>query len=639
MSARSLRVLDGPVFLPPVQPFRVALIGMPFGVEVNAPSIQLGLLRAIAERAGFPTDTYHLSLDLAQRMTPRLYDAMCLHRGHMTAEWLFAVAAFREDAPSSVESYLEAFPEERDWLESLGKDASYLAELRQEILPRFIEECLQGVRWEQYRVVGFSSTFQQQVASLALARRIKERHPEITIVFGGANLEGDMGVEQVRAFPFIDYSVIGEGDEVFPALLCCLAAGAAPTELPGLAGRAGTGAGVCFSGQAAPVHNLDALPTPNYDEYFARARQLGIFRDGQRLASLPFESSRGCWWGAKHHCTFCGLNAHGMGFRAKSPQRVLEELDELAGKYRISAFQATDNIFDMKFIKDMFSAIQEQKTDYQFFYEVKANLTREQLRTLHRGGVRRIQPGIESLSTHVLKLMRKGCTMLQNVRLLKWCRYYGIIAYWNLLWGFPGETDEDYRQEYAVLKCLSHLQPPTSASRIWLERFAPYFTQRNQFPVHKLCPESSYRHVYPSYVDLEKVAYFFDYAMGETAAEAIHQPTKEWVEEWRRRWFSEHPDTLSYRRLRDLLFIDEHRGTSANRMHTLRGIWAEVYDSCSETMRTVPQIAEHVQAETGGLGPSEWELSAGLEGFCEKGLMLEEDGHYLSLALPVNPNW
>ena len=73
--------------------------------------------------------------------------------------------------------------------------------------------------WGRYSVVGFSSTFQQNVASLALARRIKERFPMVKVVFGGANFEGEMGPEYVRAFPFIDYAVVGEGDMAFPALL------------------------------------------------------------------------------------------------------------------------------------------------------------------------------------------------------------------------------------------------------------------------------------------------------------------------------------------------------------------------------------------------------------------------------------
>jgi ribosomal peptide maturation radical SAM protein 1 len=620
---------------PQASTLRVALVGMPFGTEVNAPSIQLGLLKAIAERAGFSTDTYHLTLDLAQFLTAPFYNELCLHRGHMTGEWLFAVAAF--GASSDDETFFAAFPEEVEWFKRLGKSEADVSALRHEILPRFIEDCLNGVDWGQYRVVGFSSTFQQNVASLALARRIKERHPGTLIVFGGANLDGEMGPEYVRAFPFIDCAVVGEADQIFPELLRCLDSGKPLPDLPGLAMN--TPEGVRFSGQSVPVRNLDALPTPIYDEFFARARRLGLFKEGQRVASLPVESSRGCWWGAKHHCTFCGLNAQGMTFRSKTSQRFFAELDELVRKYGISSFLPTDNIVDMKYLKDFFTTISAARTDYQFFYEVKANLTREQIRGLYLGGVRSIQPGIESLSTHVLKLMRKGCTMLQNVRLLKWCRYYKIIVYWNLIWGFPGETEEDYHRELEVLKCLSHLQPPTSISRIWVERFAPYFSDRANFPIREVRPEASYRYVYPPHVDLEKVAYFFDYVMDQTVPADTHKPTQEWVQEWQRRWSSDEPDTLVYRRLSDTMFIDDHRGPGQGRRHTLRGAWALAYEYCSETPRTVPQILEHVEQAAVGFPMAEWELLAGLEGFCQEQLMVSEDGHYFSLALPLNPNW
>jgi ribosomal peptide maturation radical SAM protein 1 len=622
--------------LPQVRTFRVALIGMPFGVEVNAPSIQLGLLRAVAERTGFPTDTHHLTLDLAQRLTAPVYNELCLHRGHMTGEWLFAIAAFGVIA-SEDEAYFAAFPEELEWFKRLGKDKADVIALRHDILPRFIEDCLGAVDWGEYGVVGFSSTFQQNVASLALARRIKERYPGVTIVFGGANLDGEMGPEYVRAFPFIDCAVVGEGDDVFPRLLRYLARGEPLPDLPGLAVRVPEG--VRFSGQALPVRNLDALPTPVYDEYFARARHLGLFKEGQRLSGLPVESARGCWWGAKQHCTFCGLNALGMAFRAKSPQRFFAELDELALKYGVSSFQATDNIVDMKYIREVFATIASAKMDYHFFYEVKANLTREQLRSLYLGGVRSLQPGIESLSTHVLQLMRKGSTMLKNVRLLKWCRYYNFFVYWNLIWGFPGETEDDYRRELQVLECLSHLQPPSSTSRIWLERFAPYFTDRANFPIRDLRPEASYRYVYPPQVDLEKVAYFFDYSMDETVPDEAHKPTQEWVREWRRRWASDKPDTLIYRRLQDTMFIDDHRWPGPGTVHTLRGVWALAYDYCGETDRTVPQILEHVGHVTVGFPMTDWEMLAGLQGFCQQRLMVSEDGHYLSLALPANPNW
>jgi len=133
-----------------------------------------------------------------------------------------------------------------------------------------------------------------------------------------------------------------------------------------------------------------------------------------------------------------------MGYRVKSPDRVVVELAELARRYRVHHFLALDNILDMKYVKALFARFAESKIDYEFYYEVKANLTHEQIRALYRGGVRSVQPGIESLSSHVLHLMRKGVTMLQNVRTLKWCRYYGLGVAWNLIHGFPGETEDDF---------------------------------------------------------------------------------------------------------------------------------------------------------------------------------------------------
>jgi ribosomal peptide maturation radical SAM protein 1 len=610
---------------------------MPFGCDQAVPSIQLGLLQAIAKKAGFPTDTYPLYLDLAQRLSPEVYAAAGTYRRHLTGEWLFSVAAFGPQAHGPDDVYFRAFPPD-GFQQEVQKDVAYLSSLRHEILPRFIDDCLSLTDWGQYRVVGFSSCFQQNVASLALARRIKERYPAVTILFGGANVEGEMGPEHVRAFPFLDFVVVGEGDEVFPALLRRLAAGQDPGDLPGVASRGPQG--VRFAGQAPPVRDLDALPVPTYDDYFRRAQNLGLLKPGQLPWTLPFESSRGCWWGARRHCTFCGLNGLGMAYRAKSPDRLLAELAELSRRHQACRFTAVDNILDLKYVREVFARLQEARTDYELFYEVKANLTREQIRGLYRAGVRVIQPGIESLSSHVLRLMRKGCTMLQNIRLLKWCAYYGITASWNLIWGFPGETEEDYRQELEVLQRLSHLQPPTNGpTRIGLDRFAPYFFDRARFPVEDVRPQASYGYIYPAHVDLEKLAYFFDYRMGQTTAEEAHRQTRACVDEWQRRWQSGRRDTLVYRRTPHAVLIDDRRGPGQGRLHTCRGPWALAYEFCSETMRTAAQVAEHLGAAPDGFGVSEETIAAALEDFCRKGLMLGEDGQYLSLALPVNPNW
>jgi ribosomal peptide maturation radical SAM protein 1 len=611
---------------------RVALVCMPFA-SAQRPSIQIGLMTAIAQREGFETHAYHFNIDLAAQVSPELYEQLCEHRGHMTGEWLFGLAAFN----SRCDGFFDEFPEETLWARNIGKDESFLLDLRERVLPEFIDKCLAAVEWQRYQVVGFSSTFQQNVGCLALARRIKERYPQIAVVFGGANMESDMGVEYARAFPFIDYVVSGEGDVVFPALLRDLAANRRPAQLHGLIVRAPDA--LRPADQAAPVLNLDALPTPNYDDYFEQAIRAGLLPHYKSMWSLPFESSRGCWWGHKHHCTFCGLNGLGMRYRAKSAERLLSELTELAGKHYINSFEAVDNILDHRYLPTFFSRLEQAKIDYQFFFEVKANLTRAQISALYKGGVRCIQPGIESLSTRTLQLMRKGCTMLQNVRCLKWCSYYNIEVGWNLLWGFPGETQEDYQKEFEILKCISHLEPPKCVTRIWLERFSPYYTDRETFPVRNVRPEASYKHVYPDYVNLDLIAYFFDYDMDDTVSAELHGPTEALVSEWQKCWKSKSRHSLSYRRTVDGLLIDYNWGPERSGTHRLSGALALIYEYCGETMQTAEKVANHLRNSSQAYDVSVEEVRDALDAFCRGRLMLGEDGKYLSLAIPSNPNW
>src|SRR5262245_38561276 len=102
--------------------FRVALVCMPFGFLTTRPSIQMGLLQAIADQEGFATDTHHLFLELAARLTPPVFDTLCNRRLRMTSEWLFSVAAFGSEAPADDAAYFTAFPEEIDLAKQLGKD-------------------------------------------------------------------------------------------------------------------------------------------------------------------------------------------------------------------------------------------------------------------------------------------------------------------------------------------------------------------------------------------------------------------------------------------------------------------------------------------------------------------------------------
>jgi ribosomal peptide maturation radical SAM protein 1 len=610
----------------------VALVTTPF-VSCYRPSLQLGLLKAIADKQGFPTTTFHLNLDFAQTIGVSLYEQLVHHRGRLFGEWLFSLAAFGDDAPDQDGELLRRFATEvTSLLADLGLTVEQLIELRRATIPKYLTDLEHAVDWSKYRVVGFTSTFQQNTAAFALAARIKEMHPSIITLFGGANFEGEMGQELVRAVPAVDYAISGEGDESFPRFLAALANDDDPILVPGVLSKtAPTGAkGITQQ----PFENLNGLPTPVYDEYFTRGIEKGLVSDiSRRLIYLPFESARGCWWGQKHHCTFCGLNGSTMKFRSKSPERVRDELATLSEAYGGFRFEAVDNIVDQQYLNTLFPHLAQVGSDYEFFYEVKSNLTKEKLRVLRTGGLRRIQPGIESLDSRVLKLMRKGVTGIQNVNLLRWSLYYGVDVGWNIIWGFPGEQAIYYEDQLRTMRLIRHLQPPTGAGRIWMERFSPIYNDRASFPRKFVRPEASYGYVYPKTYDLMKIAYFFDYELEQSLPDAAYEETRSEVQHWQEAWKAAAKPSLTFWSSPNFIQIEDQRGDGDVGIYKFHDALAQIYAAASDRPVAAAQLIEKI-----GLQNPADEVEAALREFVRLGLMISEGSAFLSLALPATRN-
>lgn len=588
------------------------LVSMPF-MHIDRPSIQLGLLKAVGQAHGFPVRTLHANLDFAKQIGAGYYRELADHRKRLVGDWLFSIEAFGDAAPDQDVGLLTEFGDQLAYL--TGKSAR-LERARSVDVPAFLDQLLAAFPWDEVRVAGFSCTFQQSVASFALARRLKALYPDIVTVFGGANFDGEMGLELVRTVDCVDFAVIGEGDSAFPGLLSALAAGTDPVQVPGVASRSGS------TPPAPPREQLDDLPSPEYSEYFARAEALGL-----ELGEvwIPFESARGCWWGAKHHCTFCGLNGTNMRFRSKSPQRVLSELAGHARRYRTFRFEAVDNILDMAYLKELFPAIVSSGSDYEFFYEVKANLSRKQLELLAKAGVTRLQPGLESLSSTVLQLMNKGIRAAQNVNLLRWAQYYGIGVAWNILWGFPGETAEDYAAQAAVVPHLVHLQPPNGVSQIWLERFSPLYKG-----MARRTPEGSYRYVYPEPVDLSRVAYFFEYQLDGALPAEVYKGLEEAVAEWSAAWARDELPVLRYFSAPGFLQIYDGRYPGREGTYTFHDTLAEIYLACSDRPTTAKAVRDKLGVEL----PVQ-AIEDAFTQFQERGLMFLDGKLALALALPA----
>jgi ribosomal peptide maturation radical SAM protein 1 len=289
-----------------------------------------------------------------------------------------------------------------------------------------------------------------------------------------------------------------------------------------------------------PCMSLDALPTPDYSEYYEQLAAMLPDCDLVKgeLILLPYESSRGCWWGAKHHCTFCGLNAQTMKHREKSPDRVIHELQYLLQAHPTRKVCVVDNIMPRSYFRTLLPRLAAEVPGIRAFYEQKSNLSLDNVEALKAAGVCDIQPGIEALSTSLLKRMDKGVSGRQNIALMRYARAVGLTLTWNLLYAFPGDHVEDYEQTLALVPLLRHLEPPGGMSHLSIDRFSPYFDAPEKYGIANLRPMPGYEAVLPSGADPRKIGYHFigDYGSAARDHPDIIKRLKAEVDRWMALW-------------------------------------------------------------------------------------------------------
>lgn len=646
---------------------QVLLVNMPFS-HLRWPNLGPSLLKAALRRRGVGCDLVYLNFDFAERIGLEAYtwiaDGFAFVLG---GERLFArhyFADLPDDDHYWQEVLLPADPCLRD------QDRRDLEAIGRHVEP-FLEEALASLDWPAYRIVGFAASFQQTMPSMCLARRIKERRPDVCIVFGGAACEGPMGVELLRCFPLIDYVFLGEADHTFPAVVEQILAGR-PVELPpGVIGRqqlaqaegsSGAGQGPAalpllpsgaapqtkalgpagiwsrWSADACRVEDLDGLPYPDFDDYFARWRRSSFRGDIDPL--LFFETSRGCWWGQKHHCLFCGLNGATLRYRSKSPQRAVEELAWLVHRYGVRRACSADNILDHRYFRTLLPKLRESRIDLEFVYEMKTNLTRRQVAELLQSGLGAAELGIETFSTPILRQIRKGATAVHNLQALKWFSEAGIEVKWNLLYGFPGEDPAEYARMAELLPLLLHLHPPLAVGRVRLDRFSPYFEEPKAWGMVHVRPNRAFPFVYPFPAEsLARLAYYFefDYADGRNVLDYA-APVLAAAETWQ----SLHGAVAlrQFDREDGVLILTDTRPCATAFQHRLTGLDRAVYLGCDAGKTLKELLALAADTEWPKDRPADAAaVQRTLERLVGDRLMVCLDQRYVSLAVGEPPAW
>jgi ribosomal peptide maturation radical SAM protein 1 len=609
---------------------------MPFA-DYDRPSFALSQLCALVKRdfaSDVDVEVHYLNVDFACKLGSPMHKAIAEDLNHLltgVGDWLFREVAFPAEPDNSVE-YFRRYYRGTQW----ATFRQHLIEWRGWI-SEWCAEAIDNYDLASADVVGFTSMFAQTLPSIAMARLIKERNPDVVTAVGGANCEAPMGAVLAERVPEFDLTFSGPALRTFPEVLTCLLGGdtALAHTIPGVLTSKN-----ChnprFRTAVGPDRDIDDFVEPDYSNFvaaFSGAReQLAKGRDTPPEPVLFFETSRGCWWGERSHCTFCGLNGLGMNYRTMSSETAKRLFRWLFGFAPwCKRFACTDNIMPKNYPREVFAQL-DPPPDVSVFYEVKLPVSERDLGIMARSRVNQVQPGIESLSTSTLRLMGKGTTAFQNIQFLKNCVRYPISPGWQLLIGFPGEDEAVYQKYAADIPLLAHLPPPLGAVMVRFDRYSPYFARRHEFDLD-LHPMDFYRLNYPYPDDaLAHLAYYFsDRRVSPYVLNAIdwirplNQLTEEWSAAWRGR--DEPP------RLELAGDADGRRYVYDSRSDEPRTI--EIGPSAERTLRRLSSSAR-VDRLAAELDLPQEEVTELLAYFQENQLLFREGGQVISLVLIVD---
>ncbi|MBZ9850021.1 RiPP maturation radical SAM C-methyltransferase [Mesorhizobium sp. CA14] len=603
------------------------MVVMPWALT-NQPSVQAGLICALLNQAGISARTLYANLSFASALEWSRYEEFCGFHNH-AADWLFSEAVFGPFTPSVPHG-----PADFAGFAALyGNDAAGFQKLcdMKSIVETCLHECLSAVAWKDVQVVGFTTTMLQPLPALALAKLLKTAHPHLKILMGGAGCQGAMGSAMHRNFWFVDGVVDGDADNIVAPVVRALLEGNSPLSIPGLHWRDQVGS-VSFTAPSAVV-DLSSYPVPDYTDYFEQSKAVG--NPNLHDVRLPFEASRGCWWGERHHCAFCGLNGTTMLQRDRPTEAVIHEVRTLAQRHEPALFICTDNIISQRHLRELPSALVDVNTPV--FFEVGAAMSRRRMQALAEAGIRSVQVGIESLSTAALKLMNKGTSASLNICFLRRALEFRINAYWNLLYGLPGEDKDWYRDMIGLFPSIHHLAVP-EPTRFSLQRFSPYFDHPDRYGITVTGPMPAARYVWnlPD-VELTDIGYELDFTFqGQEYVDEIGARLDDATHEWRNKSVQLRVlpkpdgsaivfDTRLNRGTIDRLTAEEAAVLSC----------AEKPIGHDEILRRIRTHLPALHVRMGGQSGVERVLTV----LVEHKLLLSIDQRYLALPVPQGPFW
>jgi radical SAM superfamily enzyme YgiQ (UPF0313 family) len=281
--------------------------------------------------------------------------------------------------------------------------------------------------------------------AIAASSLVKSLRPDLPVVFGGWH--PSLLPAQTLRESFVDIVVRNQGEITFLEVVERIRSN---QSLTGVQGCSFKSTGQIHHNPDRPVARIEALPAPAYDlADFDAYEQVS----GER--KLPYASSVGC----PYACNYCTDTVfYKRRFNAYSAARVVREVTALVARHRLSEVALLDSNFLVDTRRAVAIARGFLASGFRFRWTFQAStdllcrMSDEEVRLLGDSGVSHIGFGTESASVEILKKMDKHHQSISDMfETGRKCRQAGIRATFNLILGYPGETELDRCETLRVM--------------------------------------------------------------------------------------------------------------------------------------------------------------------------------------------
>ncbi len=607
---------------------KVVFVSTPWPL-FNRPSIQIGTLKSYlqSKHPGLTIQAHHFFLQVAGYIGFPSYHA--ISQRIWLAESVYGALLY----PDRFDHISNLF-----YRKTLNNPAFKYVDFKDLVtkIKTVSDEFINSVKWETFKMAGFSISFCQLTSSLYFIRKIKKRHPKLLIVIGGSMFAGNMTKNVFDVFPEIDIIVNGEGEIPLSRLIKHLKNGFDIKDLPPISGIVTPES---IQKKQTPEFNqikdLSDLPIPDYDDYFNLLKSLEP--ENTFFPTIPVEISRGCWWRGSHGnkkysgCAFCNLNLQWDGYRSKKASGSVMEIDRLTTRYKTLSVAFMDNMLPLKTSKQIFSSLPVLKKDFKMFGEIRPNTPVNLLAIMKTAGMEEVQIGIESLSTGLLKKLNKGVTAIENIEIMKICETLGILNSSNLIFYFPGSDKKDVLETLFSLEFVLPFRP-LKIVHFWLGLGSPVWQYPKEFKLKAVFNHRYYSTLFPKEIVNNIPLTIQEYRGDLGYQKRIWEPVKEKVRKWKQAYFKlKGPDAepiLSFRDGRDFLIIHQKIPDKETITHMLEKTSKKIYLYCQKT-RSIDMIVERFSMFQVDKIESFLKMMVG------KKLMFRENDKFLSLAIPA----